>query len=181
MCLTILPLNTQSTSVYFITVIWLLIIIIWWVTGKVQPDRAHPSPGRTGGRWVHRGTLLPIWPLSWNYEDIRPVTPCWHQLFHPWLGVSWRAGTSYSFQYKSKRPAHCQHTSKEKYPIKMHCEKIVYLLCWYMWHTSMKVYTQKDSSRNLVFMASHMRTFVFGLRVHLMSPVCHMRICLFVY
>ena len=22
-------------------------------------------------------------PLSSNYEDIRPVMPCWHQLFHP--------------------------------------------------------------------------------------------------
>ena len=59
-----------------------LVFIIWWVTGMVQPDGVHPSPGRTCGRWVHRGTLLPIWPLSSHYEDIRPVMPCWRQLFH---------------------------------------------------------------------------------------------------
>ena len=63
---------------------WLLVFIIWWITGKVQPDTARPSPGQTRGRWVHRGTLAPIGPLSLNYEDIRPEMPCWHQLFHHW-------------------------------------------------------------------------------------------------
>ena len=30
-------------------------------------------------------TLLPIWPFSSYYEDIRPVMPCWHQYFtHNW-------------------------------------------------------------------------------------------------
>ena len=28
----------------------LLVFIIWFVMGEVQPDRAHPSPGRTRGR-----------------------------------------------------------------------------------------------------------------------------------
>ena len=65
--------------------VWLLVFIIWWVTSKVQPDEAHPSPGWTRGRWDHRGTLLSIWPLSSNYEDNRPVMPCWHQLFHTQL------------------------------------------------------------------------------------------------
>ena len=49
----------------------MIYFIICWVTGKVQPDGAHPSPGRSRGRWVYRGTLPPIWPLSSNYEDIR--------------------------------------------------------------------------------------------------------------
>ena len=83
-----------------------VVVIAWWVLGKVQPDRAHPSPGRTCGRWVHHGTLLPIWPLSSYYEDICPVMSCWHQLFYPQLGDSWRAGAS-SFPYRSKGPAHC--------------------------------------------------------------------------
>ena len=75
--------------------VWLLVFITWWVTGKVQPDGAYPSLGRTRGGWVHRGTLLSIWLLFSNYEDIRPVRD------------SERAGTSYSFQYRSKEPAHC--------------------------------------------------------------------------
>ena len=32
---------------------------------------------------LHRGTLSPIWPLSSNYKNIRPVTPSSQQLFHP--------------------------------------------------------------------------------------------------
>ena len=63
--------------------VWLLFVIVWWVTGKVQPGGDYPSPGRTRGRRVHRGTLPPVWPLSSYYEAIRPVMPCWHQLFHP--------------------------------------------------------------------------------------------------
>ena len=86
--------------------VWLCAVIAWWVLGKVQPDETHLSPGRTRGRWVHRGTLPPIWPLSSCYEDIRPGMPCWHQLFHPKLGDSWRAGAS-SFPYRSKITAHC--------------------------------------------------------------------------
>ena len=46
----------------------LLVVMAWWVTGKVQPDGAYPSPGRTHSRWVHRGTLPPIWPLSLCYR-----------------------------------------------------------------------------------------------------------------
>ena len=42
--------------------------ITWWVTGKIQPDCAHPSPIQTHGNWIHHGTLPPIWPLSLNYE-----------------------------------------------------------------------------------------------------------------
>ena len=30
--------------------VWLLVFITWYVKGKVQPDGAHPSPGRTRGR-----------------------------------------------------------------------------------------------------------------------------------
>ena len=30
--------------------VWLFVVIAWWVTGKVQPDGAHTSPGRTRGR-----------------------------------------------------------------------------------------------------------------------------------
>ena len=36
----------------------------------------HPSPGRTRGRLVYRGTLPLIWPFSSNYEDMHPVMPC---------------------------------------------------------------------------------------------------------
>ena len=32
------------------SMVWLLVFITWWVEGKVQPDKAHPSPGRTHGR-----------------------------------------------------------------------------------------------------------------------------------
>ena len=39
-----------------------LVFITWWVKRIVQTDRAHPSPGRTRGHWVHCGTLSPIWP-----------------------------------------------------------------------------------------------------------------------
>ena len=62
--------------------VWLFVVIAWWVLGKVQPDGAYPSPGRTRGRWVYCGTLPLIWPLSSYYEYISPVMPCWHQLFH---------------------------------------------------------------------------------------------------
>ena len=62
--------------------VWLCVVIAWWVSGKVQPDGAYPSPGRTRGRWV-RGTLPPVWPLSSYYEDICLVMPCLHQLFQP--------------------------------------------------------------------------------------------------
>ena len=62
--------------------VWLCVVIAWWVLGKVQPGAAHPSPGRTRGRWV-RGTLPPIWPLSSYYEDIRPVMPCWDHIYIP--------------------------------------------------------------------------------------------------
>ena len=55
------------------SMVWLLVFIIWRVTGKVHPNGAHSSPGRTRGRWVHRGILPPIWPLSSTYEDICPV------------------------------------------------------------------------------------------------------------
>ena len=50
--------------------VWLLVVIAWWVLGKVQPDGAHPSQGRGRGRWIHHGTLPPIWPLVfvfWRY------------------------------------------------------------------------------------------------------------------
>ena len=78
-----------------------------WLEGKIHPDGSHPSLGRTRDRSVRRGTLPCIWPLSSKYEDIRPMMPFWHQLFDPKLGDSWRAGVSYSFPYRSKRPAHC--------------------------------------------------------------------------
>ena len=64
------------------SMVWLLVVIIWWIMGKVQPEGAHPSPGQAQGRWVHCETLRPIWPLSLYYEDICPVMLCWHQLFH---------------------------------------------------------------------------------------------------
>ena len=51
---------------------FLLFFIIRWVTGKVQPDGAHPSPGQTYGPWVHCGTLPSIWPLLfelWRYPS----------------------------------------------------------------------------------------------------------------
>ena len=34
--------------------VWLLVLITWWVMGKIQHDRAHPSP-----RWTH-------WTTGWN-------------------------------------------------------------------------------------------------------------------
>ena len=64
-------------------IVWLVVFISGWVMGKVQPDRDYPFPGQTGGLCVHHGTIPPIWPLSSNYEDIHPVIPCFHQLFHP--------------------------------------------------------------------------------------------------
>ena len=36
---------------------------------------------------------------------------CWHQLFNPSLGDSWRVGASYCFPSRSRRPAHCPHWS----------------------------------------------------------------------
>ena len=57
------------------------VFITCWVTGKVQPDRAYPSPGRTRGCLVHCETLPHIWPFSSYYEDIRLVMPYWHQPF----------------------------------------------------------------------------------------------------
>ena len=64
-------------------IVWFLLVISWRLKGKVQPDRAHPSPGRTHGHWVCHGTLPPIWPSSSYSEDIHPVMPCSYQLFHP--------------------------------------------------------------------------------------------------
>ena len=51
------------------SMVWLCVVIAWWVLGKVQPDGAHPSPGQTRGRRVHRGNFLPIWPLSLHSDD----------------------------------------------------------------------------------------------------------------
>ena len=56
--------------------VWLRVVITWRVTGKLQPDGAHPSPDRIRGSLVYHGALPPIWPLSSNYEDIRPVMLC---------------------------------------------------------------------------------------------------------
>ena len=81
----------------------LLVVISRWLKGKVQPDGAHPSPSRTRGCLIHRGTLPPIWPLSSKYENIHPV-----------IGVSWRAGAAYSFPYRPKGPARTRSGRGEK-------------------------------------------------------------------
>ena len=51
-------------------IVRLLVFITWWVTDKVQPDGAHPSPDPLRGHWVHRGTPPPIWLFFfelWRY------------------------------------------------------------------------------------------------------------------
>ena len=46
----------------------LSVVMSWWLKGKRQPDRVHPSPGRTCGHWVHHGTLPPTGPSIWTMK-----------------------------------------------------------------------------------------------------------------
>ena len=66
--------------------VWLCVVIAWWVFGKVQPGGAHPSPGWTCSRWIHCGTLPPIWPFSVYYEDNPPSDALWTPAILPITG-----------------------------------------------------------------------------------------------
>ena len=57
-----------TTDDFTASLVCLPVFIIWWVMGKVQPDRAHLSPGWTHGHLVHCGTLLQSGPCLWTMK-----------------------------------------------------------------------------------------------------------------